>query len=49
MIVWTRTKAMEGDNQIDVLEEPHWGVVKHGVKIIQGSEEHSFVKVREIF
>lgn len=33
MIVWTRIKAMEGNNQIDVLEGSHWGVVKDGVKI----------------
>lgn len=39
MIVWTRIKAMEGDNQIDVLEGPHWGMVKHGVKI-----EHTGVR-----
>lgn len=39
MIVWTRIKAMEGDDQIDVLEGPHWGVVKHGVKI-----EHTGVR-----
>lgn len=39
MIVWTRIKAMEGDDQIDVLEGPHWGMVKHGVKI-----EHTGVR-----
>lgn len=39
MIVWTRIKATEGDNQTNVLEGPHWGVVKHGVKI-----EHTGVR-----